>query len=84
MQSEADMRALAATLLDWYREMGVDAAVADEAIDWLARGDAPPGAAFRLASPSAERIADSPPRLAEGEPSTRRGEGLGVGGNPCG
>jgi len=48
MQTEADMRALAATLLDWYREMGVDTAVADRPVDWLAHGDAPPGAAFRL------------------------------------
>jgi uracil-DNA glycosylase len=33
-----------AAVLEWYREMGVDQAVEDQAIDWLARGDAPPGA----------------------------------------
>ena len=27
-------------LLDWYRAMGVDAALAATPIDWLARGDA--------------------------------------------
>lgn len=47
MQTEADMRALAA-LLDWYREMGVDTAVADTPVDWLEHGDVPPGAGFRL------------------------------------
>lgn len=30
-------------LLDWYRAMGVDAAVTDNPIDWLARGNSPPG-----------------------------------------
>ncbi|WP_072394944.1 uracil-DNA glycosylase [Hyphomicrobium sp. CS1GBMeth3] len=61
MQIDADMRALAATLLDWYREMGVDTAIADEPVDWLAQGDAAPGAAFRLPSAAADRHADSLP-----------------------
>ena len=30
-------------MLEWYREMGVDQAVEDQPVDWLARGDAPPG-----------------------------------------
>ncbi len=47
MQSEADMRALAA-LLDWYREMGVDTAMADAAINWLDRGSQAPGHGFNL------------------------------------
>lgn len=72
MQSEADMRTLAA-LLDWYREMGVDTAVADHAVHWLAHGGAPPGAAFRLASSFVERTPDSPPP---------GGEGLGAGRAP--
>jgi uracil-DNA glycosylase family 4 len=58
MPPEADMRALAA-LLDWYREMGVDTAVADQPVNWLERGDVAPGAAFRLGS-------DSPPLGGEG------------------
>ena len=33
-------------LLDWYRAMGVDAAVGDDPIDWLTRGAAPPGQGF--------------------------------------
>lgn len=33
-------------LLAWYKAMGVDAAVADDAVDWLAHGDTPPGAAL--------------------------------------
>lgn len=48
MQSEADIRVLAATLLDWYREMGVDTAVADQPVNWLEHGATPPGASFRL------------------------------------
>jgi len=54
MQTEADMRTLAA-LLDWYREMGVDTAVANAPLNWLEHGEVPPGAGFRLpeqASPS--------------------------------
>ena len=47
MQTEADMRTLAA-LLDWYREMGVDTAVADAPVDWLEHGEVSPGAGFRL------------------------------------
>ncbi len=33
-------------LLAWYRDMGCDAAVADAAVDWRARPQAGPGAAF--------------------------------------
>jgi DNA polymerase len=33
-------------ILAWYKAMGVDAAVAGEAVDWLAHGDTPPGAAL--------------------------------------
>lgn len=46
MQTETDTRALVA-LLDWYREMGADASVADEPVDWLSRGDAAPGHTFQ-------------------------------------
>lgn len=58
MHSETDMRTLAATLLDWYREMGVDTAVADAPVDWLARGDKAPGHDFRL--PEAEHAEMAP------------------------
>ena len=65
MQTDADMRALAATLLDWYREMGVDTAVSDEPVDWLAHGNAAPGATFRLPSAAAphEKPDTGPPQL---------------------
>jgi DNA polymerase len=39
---------VAALVLDWYRAMGVDAAVDDRALDWLARGDRRPGADYTL------------------------------------
>ncbi len=45
-------------LLAWYADMGVDAAVGDDAIDWLARGAAKPGTDFNMpqrASKSAAR-----------------------------
>lgn len=48
---DSDTHALT-TLLDWYREMGVDTAVTDEPIDWLARGDVPPGRGFELPRPA--------------------------------
>lgn len=41
-----DLEGLAA-LLAWYREMGVDAALGGEPVDWLARGEVAPGAGFR-------------------------------------
>jgi uracil-DNA glycosylase len=42
-----DNHAATLALLVWYREMGIDAAVADVAIDWTARGASRPGAAFQ-------------------------------------
>lgn len=38
----------AGRILAWYGAMGVDAAVADEPIDWLTRGEGAPGAGFAL------------------------------------
>lgn len=35
-------------LLEWYRAMGVDAALGEVPVDWLARGPAAPGAGFAL------------------------------------
>jgi uracil-DNA glycosylase len=40
--------ALTATVLDWYRAMGVDAALDDTPTDWLQRGDRRPGAEYTL------------------------------------
>ena len=53
-------------LLDWYREMGVDAALDHDAIDWVARGDVKPGVAF--VRPPAQ--ADQSRRSAEPEPGS--------------
>ena len=36
-------------LLAWYGELGVDCALADEAVDWLQHGEVAPGAAVRQA-----------------------------------
>jgi DNA polymerase len=46
-----------ARLLLWQRDMGADAAVATEAINWLARGDAAPGAGFKMPAPTAAAVA---------------------------
>jgi DNA polymerase len=46
-----------AALLAWYRDMGVDQPVGETPVDWLGRGDAPPGAGFRLASRTAAAAA---------------------------
>ena len=47
-----------AALLDWYRAMGVDQAVGEVPIDWLARGDVAPGhgTSFLPQAQPAERI----------------------------
>lgn len=39
---------LARGLLEWYRAAGVDAALGEEAIDWLARGEVAPGHGFSI------------------------------------
>lgn len=61
----AETRALHA-LLAWYREMGIDAAVADETVDWTERGDVRPGAGFSLggdvAPPAPARAAPAAPQ----------------------
>ena len=70
MHSDSADRTLA-KLLDWYRAMGAEAATANEAVDWLERGDAAPGQSYRLQqeTPSGERLppAEAPrPRLPGG------------------
>jgi uracil-DNA glycosylase len=46
---------IAGQLLAWYEAMGVDAAVEDSAIDWLARGARVPGAGFAVPAAKIER-----------------------------
>jgi uracil-DNA glycosylase len=49
-----------AALLAWYRDMGVDHAVGETAIDWLSRGERAPGAAFKAVTTVAP-VAVAPP-----------------------
>jgi DNA polymerase len=77
MQSGADLEDLTA-LLDWYREMGVDTAVADTPVNWLEKGDTAPGALLRLASRAEPAPAHEPaverarPRAPEPRPEPKR------------
>jgi uracil-DNA glycosylase len=52
--AEATTSATLAALLAWQRDMGCDNAVGEVPIDWLARADAAPGHAFRLAGGPAD------------------------------
>jgi len=51
---------LAGRLLAWYAEMGVDGAIQSLPVNWLSRGDNPPGAGFVL--PGSEPPKREPPR----------------------
>jgi uracil-DNA glycosylase family 4 len=62
MREDTHSAALTA-LLAWYREMGVDAAIDEVPVDWLSRGNQPPGAAFKAtfaAEASPERPSTAP------------------------
>ena len=63
-------------LLDWYRAMGVDAAIDAEPTDWLARGPAAPGQGFiwpsrQSENSGAERGADNQSRVPPPSPAPR-------------
>lgn len=77
--SETQDRSGLLAILEWYQAMGVDAALADAAIDWRSRGNIAPGAAFldRLAMPATpagrpqqvqRASATPPPPPAQGRP----------------
>jgi len=66
MRPETDAEGLAA-LLDWYREMGVETAVADAPVRWLEKGDEPPGVGFRLVSADPTRAPAAPEPPPRGE-----------------
>jgi DNA polymerase len=59
MSADETAREAAGRILAWYEAMGVDAALADSPIDWMARANVPPGAQFSLSSPTA---ATEPPQ----------------------
>jgi DNA polymerase len=65
-------RAVLGALLDWYQAMGVDAAVEDEPIDWLATGASPPGARFVLANAEGGEQDAAPPPAPTSQPSKAR------------
>jgi uracil-DNA glycosylase len=59
-----------ATLLAWWREMGVDGATDATATDWLARADAAPGAGYALVVPAtAPNVSDAATPAVAVEPS---------------
>jgi DNA polymerase len=58
---------IAGQLLAWYEAMGVDAAVEDSTIDWLARGARAPGDGFALPAAKIERAQSVP----QAEPAPR-------------
>lgn len=71
-----------ATLLAWWREMGVDGALDDVGTDWLARDEAVPGQNFALRKPEpsseAARTAlamQAPARVSQGTAGPASGQG---------
>ena len=69
-------RAGIATLLAWWRELGVEGATSEEATDWLAHGDTAPGAGFAMPEPAlapVEAVAGAAPASArQAAPPERR------------
>ncbi len=58
-----------AALLAWHRDMGIEDAVGEAPVDWLARGDAaPPGHGFRLAGPAVPATPGAPSARAAATP----------------
>lgn len=70
MHDQADQNSLLA-LLHWYRAMGVDAALGDVPVDWLARGTAAPGAGFAWPAKSAagSDVVDAAPTIEPSAPA---------------
>lgn len=74
MIEDEKARIAAGRIMAWYKAMGVDAALSDEPIDWLQRGERGPGADFSLiGQPSALAPAPAPARSAAptGAPAAR-------------
>ena len=64
-------RAELTALLEWYRAAGVDEAVGEAPLDWLARGDVPPGQGFHLP------VAPQAPQTAPGSQTASAPAGRG-------
>jgi uracil-DNA glycosylase len=60
MSADETTRKAAGRILAWYEAMGVDAALEERPLDWLARGDAAPGAQFSV-QPSRTGTGVAPP-----------------------
>ncbi len=63
-----------ATLLAWWREMGVDGATDETATDWLARAERAPGSGYALVAPfdgSAGGEREAQPLVARSTPAAR-------------
>lgn len=67
---DATQRADLAAMLAWYRDMGIDAALADEPVNWLETGGAVPGGTFRLDG-AGSGVAEGPVPV-RAEPQQRR------------
>ena len=52
MSADETTRKAAGRILAWYEAMGVDAALEEHPLDWLARGGVAPGAQFSLQASS--------------------------------
>lgn len=77
MNDQADRSGLLA-LLAWYREMGADCALDETPVDWLARGDVPPGhgLAFHPATEAGAKAVPSPaPPSGQPPPGATPGSG---------
>lgn len=69
-----DADAILITLLDWYQEMGVDAALEQSATDWLAHGDLAPGHHVREAIRERVRLHDARAPDRPGAPPARKAQ----------
>jgi DNA polymerase len=72
--ADTSTSATLAALLAWYRELGCSDLVGEMPIDWLSRGDAAPGHAFRPAgtpAAAAPAIARDPPAAAPQQRAAR-------------
>ncbi len=65
MSADETTHKLAGRILAWYEAMGVDAALAERPLDWLARGEEAPGARFSLPSVSSPAVPVARPMLSE-------------------
>jgi DNA polymerase len=62
MNGDETVREAAGRILAWYEAMGVDAALADTPIDWMARANVPPGAQFSMQTDRSATVAATAPQ----------------------